>query len=134
MKKTAAGAWVKVISVIAYVGAILSIIAGIAMIAGSSFLAPYIPVIEQGALSSAVIILVGIIAIAFGVFDLFVARGLWTYKNWARIAEIVIAILGFVSGIIYIIGSPGWAIFNIVVNGGIFYLIAINKDVRKLFK
>jgi len=78
------------------------------------------------------IIIAAILVIVYGIFTFIVALNLWKHKNWARIVMIVIAALGLLGSIPSIIAGVG--IVPLVINGGIIYLLAINKDIVKLFR
>jgi len=138
MNKNTAELWVKIIAILGIIWAILAIIGGIFMLVGGGFLGTMLPFLGTGILGGAVVgallVVTGVVVIVIGLLELFVAIGLWKHKNWARIVAVVLAMLGILGGIGSLIASPGMGIVNIVLNGAIFYLLALNKDIRKLFK
>ncbi|UZE94266.1 MAG: hypothetical protein IB618_01705 [Candidatus Pacearchaeota archaeon] len=134
MKKSTAELWVKIIAILGFIGAVLAVIAGIAMLIGGSFLPAIFPYFEQeawgGVIVGGVLVFVGILIMAFGVFEFIVALNLWQHKNWARIIMMIFAVLGIISGLIALPGG----IVSLVIYGGIFYLLVLNKDIIKLFR
>ena len=138
MDKSAAGTWVKVIAILGYVCAVLLFLLGILLVVGKSILGamPQFKTMLGNSIGTigAIMIVMGIVVIIIGIFDFMVALNLWKYKNWARIVMFVFAALGVIMSLTSIIRSPIRSIIGIVIEGGIFYLLAINKDVVKLFK
>ncbi len=137
MDKSTAELWVKIIAIMGFIGAALGLIGGLMMLFGGTFITSLMPTFDQSlesiggaAVLTAVFVISGILAIALSIFAFIVALNLWKHKNWARIVEIVFAVLGIVSGIT----TFPWGIVNLIINGGILYLLAFNKNVIKLFK
>ena len=135
MEKDTAKLWVKVISILGFIGAIAALIAGILIFFGGTFLSTLLSLFGiRGALAGifvgAMLITFAIVVLAWGIFLFITSLNLWRYKNWARIVGIVFAVLGVISGLM----SLPVGIVTLIIYGGIFYLLAINKDVRKLFK
>jgi len=142
-KRKGVPALVKVISVLYYISAVLAIIGGlvlfIAGMIGGSFVdqindsllelnaeadpvdAWVVPII-LGSLAFG-----GIVIIALGVFEFFVARGLWKGRNWARIVVIIFMALGFLSSIF----QPDYV--SIVLTGLIGGYLMFSKRVQKVF-
>lgn len=139
MQKSTAELWVKIIAILGYIGAAFGVLLGILVMIGGGMIGTLLPMMGLegligGALVGGLMIFAGIVAIGLGVFEFFVARGLWKHKNWARIVTVVFAGIGVVMNLVSIIGSPVGAIFGLIINGGIFYLLALNKDIVRLFK
>jgi hypothetical protein len=134
MDKSSAGTWVKVISILGYIGAVVLFLLGILLFVGKSILGA-IPQFS-GMIGSigAILIVAAIITIIIGIFEFIVALNLWKYKNWARIVMFVLAAIGFILSITSIVSSTIMSIIGLIIEGGVFYLLAINKDVVKLFK
>jgi hypothetical protein len=135
MKKSSAETWVKVICILGYIGSGFAILGGILMFFGGTILSALVPLMplngEQisGALFGAALIIVAIVTILLGLFGLFVYLNLWKHKNWARIILIIFSVIGAVSALFSLPGG----IIGLVIWGGIFYLLALNKDVKDLF-
>jgi uncharacterized membrane protein (DUF2068 family) len=70
------------------------------------------------------VIIVGIIPLVLGIAYLVMAYGLWKGRNWARIISLILAGIGIVMGIVYIIqDNLGGGIASLIINGVIiFYL------------
>ena len=136
MKKSTAELWVKIIAILGYITAALSVIGGIFLFFGGTFLSAVMPFFGEDIIGSALVgtlmVVLAIVAIIFGVVTFIIALNLWKFKNWARIVEIIFAAIGILSSLPSLFTGKG--IIGLVINAGIFYLLAINKDVRKLFK
>ena len=132
---------VKVISVLYYVLAALTALGGVMMLvmgagfgvlAGRGGLGAIV-----GAIGVGVFIVAGIIAIAFGILEFFVARGLWNARNWARIVAIIfsaigiLGALGVVGGTMVggIISNLFWLVVNALIGG---YLL-LSKEAKAVF-
>lgn len=122
---------VKVISVLNYINAAFFAIAAIVLLAyGISGKKIFI----EGVTSAAMIV-AGVIFIVLGVFAFYIARGLWKGQNWARIVEIVLGIIGVVAGVSGIFQQVNVVsnIIGIVINGLIAGYLAFNRDVKRVF-
>jgi hypothetical protein len=126
---------VKVISVLYYVLAVLSLIFGILFLVGAGAIGEYTQQIPALAvLGTGLFIVLGIIVIAFAVLDFFIGRGLWKGKNWARIIAIIIAILGFISALLSLVDGQFLSIISLVIHGLIGGYLLFSKEVKKTFK
>jgi CBS domain containing-hemolysin-like protein len=133
MERSAAEMWVKIISIIGIVFSAIVIAIGIISLIGGAVLGAFLGLLLGkiiGAIAGTALIILGILAIAYGIFSLIVAVNLMHYKNWARIVFIVFAAIGIVSGLF----SLPVGLLKLAINGGIFYLLAIDKEVIALFK
>jgi len=119
---------VKIISVLYYIGAVFSLIAGIVAFAGGAFFTTVLPKFIAGIAAIA-----GIVFIILAVLGFFIARGLWKGQNWARILAIVFAILGVISALIAIISGGYQGIVSLVINAIIGYYLWFNKGVKAAF-
>ena len=132
MDKNTAQTVVKVVGILGIIGAAFGFLAGlILIIAGPAAMGFLIQ--EMGALSGLVggaLIVAGLFVIALSVFGLIVAINLMKYKEWARIVVIIFAALGILNGLF----SLPVGLIGIIVNGLVLYLLAFDKDVKKLFK
>src|SRR3989344_7495007 len=121
---------VKVISVLYYIGAVVAVIAGIALLIGAGALATLVSSVPGLALIAGVgAVAFGILAIILGVIDFFLGRGLWKLQNWARIVTIIFAVLGLLGGISSLFsGEAGSGIVNIIISGVIGWYLWFNKN------
>src|SRR3989344_1322484 len=75
------------------IGGALIVIGGIALMVGGSFLTAFLNVPFAAAIGAGL----GIMAIIVGVVDFFIAWGLFSLKNWARIVATIFSALGLFS-------------------------------------
>lgn len=121
---------VKILAILSYIGAVLFLISGVAMLFGGSFLANIFGIASLGF----GLVLAAIVMFAFAVLDYFVGKGLWKGQNWARILIIVFAILGFVSALFSLFKGNFGSIFALVIDGLIAWYLLLHKEVKKFFK
>lgn len=119
---------VKVISVLYYIGAALSVIAAIIMFAGGSVLATLLPAILTG-----LVAVMGIFMLGMAVLDFFIARGLWRAQKWARIIVIIFAGLAIIGAIVNLVAGQLSAIINLVIAGLIGGYLLFSKKVKQAF-
>ncbi len=107
------------------VGGVLSILGGIAMLlmGGAMFGMGGADAAEVAEMFAGMIGIFAVIALIIGVAELAVAYGIWKMKKWARIAGIILAIIGGV------LGFPIGTIISIV----ILYFLLIDKNTKDLF-
>lgn len=126
---------VKIISVLYYIGAALSVLGGLGVIIGGSIIGDALSqMIPFGMALGGIAIVVGIFLIALGVLDFFIGMGLWKGQSWARIVAIVLAAVGLLMAIIgmaggNITGNILGLLFNGIVGG---YLL-LSKPVQAAF-
>lgn len=125
---------VKIISVFEFIGAGFAILFGLLLLFGSQFFLAMLPLAEisqvPAALIGAAVTLMSILMIIYGIIAIFLARGLWNYKNWARIVFIVFSSLGILAALF----SLPSGILGLLLHGLIVYFLGFNKDVVALFK
>lgn len=121
---------VKVIAVLYYIVAGLSVLGAIAFFFGAGFLADLIPIL---ALFGGILIVVGIVILLFAVLDFFIGRGLWKAQKWARIVAIIFSILGIIGAIISLIQKDFTNIVTLIVHGLIAYYLIFNASVKQAF-
>lgn len=119
---------VTILMVLAYIGAVLAVIGGIAMFVGGGFLSSLSTVPGVSALIGAGAVVMGIVLIALGVLYYFIAKGLGDGKNWARIVTLVFSALGFIGSIWPI------SIVGLIINGVIIWYLWFNKEAVAYFK
>lgn len=135
---------VKIIAVFYYIGAVLSIIFGILLLVIGGFLRNAIPILGTLGFFG------GIILIVLGIFGIFIGRGLWKGKNWARVVATIVAtlvtlltIVSFVQiltayfGEAYIVGGIISnfikLLINLAINLAIASYLAFNSKVKTSF-
>ncbi len=128
---------VKIIAVLDYIGAVILAILGIFLIFASASLTEYLVETIEGieTFSAGIFIVMGIIMIAFAVLGFFVGRGLFRGEQWARIVEIIFAVLAVISSISTIV--QGNASFSGIIELIIYLVIGayllFSKEVNKAF-
>ena len=122
---------VKILSVLFYIGVILSIIGAIAMFFGGAALS-LIP--EMALFGEGLMVVGGIFMLVLAVLYFFIGRGLWKGQNWARIVTIILAALGFIGALSSITTSIGNSIINLIVNGVIIWYLGFSKGAKQAFK
>lgn len=125
--------WVKVISVLYYIGAVVSVLLGIVMLVGGGFMGSMLESMPFAALFGGLFAVLGIIMIALAVLAFFIGRGLWKGQKWARIIAIIFAILGVISSLISLIGGDWSQIIGLIINGLIGYYLLFVKSVKEAF-
>ena len=127
---------VKVISVLHYIGAALSLIVGILMIAGAGLIGSLLGELGELALvGTGVIVAIGVVFIAFAVLYFFIGRGLWKLQSWARIVAVVLAILGFIGAIMNLASAAiATGIVGLLLYGYIAGYLLFAKDAKRAFK
>jgi hypothetical protein len=130
MDKKTAQMWVKIMVILGYISAVLMALAGILTFTGGKLIGVFMPTSLVGSFATALFVVVGISFLVVAVLQLIVTINLSKYKNWARMVLIVLAVIGFIGSLA---SFPG-GIVSLVIDGGIFYLLAINKTVKSLFK
>lgn len=127
---------VKILAVFYYIGAVFSVLLAILLLIGASFIdtiAQSIPVLAL--IGGSLFIVVGIVYLVFGILGLFIGRGLWKGKNWARIFVIIVSIFWFVAAIMMIFNSSLWVsgIVNLLISGLIGCYLLFSKSVKEAF-
>jgi len=124
---------ITVLSVLGYIGAVATLLLGIAMLIGSAFISnvinQFVPKLAAYATVGTVLFIVlGIIFIGLAILDYFIAKGLWNGKNWARILLIIFAALS-------VLGSlHPFSISSLVINGVIIWYLGFYKPAVNYFK
>lgn len=124
---------VKIISVLYYIAAVISILFGLLALIGSKVFAPYFSTLWPEVALSGKIAVLGAILIVFAALFFFIARGLWKGQKWARIVAIISAILGLVSAILKIPKIDTRVIANLIIHGLVLGYLLLSKKVRKAF-
>jgi len=121
----------KVISVVYYLFAVAFLVGGIGVFIGSSILSQVLE--SLGPFAAVAGTVAGTVLILLSILHFFIARGLWTGANWARIVAIIFAAIGVASSLSSIItgnfGSIVTLAIHLIVGG---YLL-LNKRVKATF-
>jgi|SRR3989344_1278510 len=78
-----------------------------------------------------------IILLFYGILKIFIARGLWKAKPWARNADIIMSIIGILITVIYsfynknIIDLNGF--YSLIINTIILFYLIFSKEVKSYF-
>ena len=128
---------VKVISVLYYIGAVLGILFGLLLLVGAGLISGALlsSVAWLGVLGAGLFIVVGLLLLALGVFGIFIGRGLWKARPWARVVAIIFACLGVLMAVIIIVLGGGIVsnLFNLIIQGIIGGYLLFNTEVKKTF-
>lgn len=122
IKKAEVPTGVKIISVFYYIFAVLTILVGVLALFLGGLLGGVF-----GAMGAGLAILVAVIVIAIGVVEIFVARGLWKGRKWARIIVIIFSILGVLEAITGLVQGNVvavqivWLLVNAVIGGYLWF-------------
>jgi hypothetical protein len=124
---------VKILAILGYIGAVFTLIAGIALAVGSSAIASAIALMVPDAaglsgIGATLFIVLGIVFIGLAILDYFIARGLWNGKNWARIFMIVLCALSAISSL-----RP-FSIVGLALNGLIIWYLGFYQPAVSYFK
>lgn len=125
---------VKVLSILGYIVAGLMILGGIAMLLGASVIGniakdtPELAMLGGGLLGA-----IGVIFLLFGVFEIFIARGLWKGQNWARIVTIIFGFLGSISGLVSMMQGNWGSLLGLAFNLAIALYLLLNDEVKLAF-
>jgi len=84
-------------------------------------------------LISVLLILLGLVPWFLGVFLIFIGRGLWAGKNWARLSEIVLGTIFIAFFIIDILKGNYFFLFGLVIFSLIVGYLLFSKEVKQAF-
>lgn len=130
---------IKILSILYYIGTVFCALFGLLFIFGGSIAGSIVSKFSTdlgvfGAILGGVLVVAGILFIAFSVLSFFIARGLWKIQNWARIVAGIFAIIGALGSISSIIQGQFGSIVTLAIEGFIVYYLFINKEVKAAFK
>jgi len=127
---------ITLLGVLGYIGAVLTLLTGLAMLTFSAYLGNLLASIPAMADIGTIIttlgaigfIVLGIIFIVLSILDYFIARGLLNGKNWARILMLIFAALGVLSSL--------WPfnIVSLIIDGLIIWYLGFYKPAVGYFK
>lgn len=136
MEQHTAEVWVKVISIVGIVLAAIGALVGLIILLGGSFLGSFVGAILPGAIGGmfgALFAVLGIVVLIVSAFEIYLYIQLGKYVNWARIVVLVFTGLGTLGALISLIGGSVPSILGLIIDGGIFYLLAFQKEIVALF-
>lgn len=125
---------VKIISILNYIGAGLSILAGLLFILLA--LTSYQTLADKlgGSIGSIIIVTISIFLIIIGLIAYFIARGLWRGLEWARITQIVLSIVFGFTSLTNITKGLGNNLLGMIVNFAIAGYLLFNERAKRFFK
>ena len=136
-------AGVKAISILFYIGTILCFVIGLVMIIGAKALIASLLVtnpnigletIPQGTLMTLMVVM-GVLFIVMGVIALFIGRGIWKGRKWARITAIVLCGIGLIIAIFSIVTNFALIhIISILIDGYIGGYLLFSEEAKRAFK
>jgi len=126
---------VKVLAILQYIGAGFMVLFGLFFIFGANFIVQLFETTEfslSGA--SALFIFIGVVFIGIAVLYFFLAKGLWTGQNWARITSVVFLCFGVLSALISLLTINPVALVSLAFNGFFAGYLLFNKEVKEVFE
>ncbi|MFA5060836.1 MAG: hypothetical protein WC494_00785 [Candidatus Pacearchaeota archaeon] len=126
---------IRVIAVLDYISAIGSVFVSVLFFIRSDLLR-FLPlrVSHLSVLGSDIYLTGGIAFVFTAVFVFLLGWGLWKGRNWARYIEIILAVVGFVVSLFFLIFSKDKTfIINLVIHGLVGGYLMFNRDVRDAF-
>ena len=130
---------ISILSILTLIGSILEIIAGGFMLIGGLLSLSGSSVFTDSP-STTMIFVFGILFLILGIIGIFVSRGLWKGKNWARILYIITGSIGLIISLIQIIinitsiSSVLMSIVGMILPVLIISYLLFNKKVESYFK
>lgn len=135
MERNTAEIIVKVVAVLAWIGAVFSFLGGLALIFGGAFLGsmmggvmgagmPGLGVV--GGALSALGVVYGVIMIALALLYAYTGTGLWNFRNWARIVTLVFAVIA-------VLGIFSLDFVSAIIGAVMVWLFGFEKTVVGLF-
>jgi uncharacterized membrane protein (DUF2068 family) len=132
MNENSAKVVIKVYSVLNWIAGIAYFLLGLAIILlnkGISF------GFNNISFSKTTFVIIGGIFVLLGIFIVVLAINLWKFKNWSRIATIVLTCIGLLFSIFGLISNVAiGTIISIVISLIFLYLFAIDRSIIAVFK
>ncbi len=116
--------FVKVISTLYYIGAVLSFFYAVMALIAGAFISAFGTVIT---------IIAAVALTGLGILNIFIGRGLRARKNWARITAIVLAVISVLSGFVNVFKGQWIAIVTIMIGGIIAGYLLFSTEAKKTF-
>lgn len=141
----------KILVILDYIGSALAILGGIVFILFSFFADSIFQSQEviqelankgisaeemQVAISNlpTLMITFGILFLIVGIINIFIARGLWKGKNWARIITLIFSSLGIVMGLLNLFMGNFISLVGLIINGIVAWYLGFNKNIKNYFE
>lgn len=118
---------VTILAVLAWIGAALGILAGIALIAGGSMLGAV-----GGGVFTGLAIAGGLFLLAIGVFDAVAGYGLWTHKRWAWYATAILTAVSAVGSIVNLLNGDASSLLGLAIAAVVVWYL-FKPDVQAWF-
>jgi hypothetical protein len=140
MKERTAQTWVRIFAILDWIGGVALVLLGLVMLIGSAAMND-----EQlgnalvGNLIGGSLLVTGALYVLLGVFSIVIGAGLWQFRNWARIIELVSAWIGVVFSLIALMialaAGDGYGIWLVTtfISVGEVWLFGFDPTVRTLF-
>lgn len=122
MDKYTAETLIQVISILGYIFSVVLLIIALATFFGNKLLVSFVPELGRSLVGSLLFSAVFLAAL-LAVFQFVVSIGIWKHENWARVAQIVIAVFAVFD---FPVGT--------IIGGCIIYLLAFDKITTSLFR
>lgn len=79
------------------------------------------------------LVTMGFVFVVLGLIGIFVSRGLWKGRNWARVLVVIFAVFGIISNIIELVTGNLSAIVSLAINLVVVWYLLVNKQAQKYF-
>ena len=76
----------------------------------------------------------GMVSIFTGIVEIITAFGLFAYKNWARLAALIVSGISLVLSFIGLVNGSIWSLIGMVLPAIIFFYLLTNNQVKHAFK
>jgi hypothetical protein len=130
MKKTTAKVITRIIAVCGFITSLFIFLMGLFLTFGSTlffslfpFFAATIGSAPIAWLANWLLLVIGLFFVLLGIFRFIVAYGLWEFRSWARIIEIIFAVICLF-----------WFPLGTVLGAIKIYFLGFDKDIRRLFR
>ncbi len=125
---------VKILAILAFIGAVADLLLGLGFIFGASALGAFFAQYTLlGAIGAGVIAVGGVVLILFAVLNFFIGKGLWKGQNWSRILVLIFVVIGAIGGLFSLISGEFSSIIGLAINGLIIWYLGFNQPVVKAF-
>src|SRR3989344_5497998 len=121
----------KTIAIVHYILAGIYLLLAVVSIVMPDLIIGFAPDVESlGALGIGVFV---VTFLAFGILYIFIARGLWRIKNWARITAVILALFNIISAIISINTETIQSIISVIIYVAIAGYLLFDKRMKVMF-
>lgn len=99
--------------------AVLNALSGLAMLAAGAVAFG----VTSGSIFAALGIILAVFMVLLGLFQLFIAWGLWTGRRWAWFLALIFGILGVIFGLMGLLGGSLTSVVSLLINVVIVYYL-----------